>query len=400
MSIGSLMNNAFVFVVCGAREHIDTLHYSLKALQKFSQADILVLTDSSRNEIPIDFDNVIDIQTPAHYNHHQASIYLKTGIHKFLPPAKTYCYIDTDIVAVSASCNEVFAQRSGIINFAPDHCQMRSFSPYAVNCGCQEKWNVWHNELEGLLNKYDISRQITDPVLLNKRKLLFRKFDIIKQKPIHYAIISARFLLSPIRFKLDNDTYYHRWKRHWHDASGNIILYANENLFKLVEKHSRFVWNKFKRRWLAEGMYDVYQMECNHLAQQISSTFNITVTNQNWQHWNGGLFLFDEKSHPFLDAWHNKTMHIFTLPDWKTRDQGTLIATAWEFGLHQMPLIDKRFNFIADYYKPTLILDKVSGLITDDAFKTSYQPALMHVYHHFGLKGWDVWDWVDEQVRQ
>ena len=29
--------NIFVFVVCGGIEHIDTLHYSLEALKKFSK---------------------------------------------------------------------------------------------------------------------------------------------------------------------------------------------------------------------------------------------------------------------------------------------------------------------------------------------------------------------------
>jgi hypothetical protein len=47
-----------------------------------------------------------------------------------------------------------------------------------------------------------------------------------------------------------------------------------------------------------------------------------------WQHWNGGVFLFDDSSVEFLSSWHEKTvMRIFDLPNWKTRDQGTLIAT-------------------------------------------------------------------------
>jgi hypothetical protein len=389
----------FVFVVCGAAEHIDTLHFSLKALRKFSVNEIWVLTDSSRNEKPIESEHLVNQQTPAHLNHHQASIYLKTGIHRFLPKGNTYCYLDTDVVALSSACDEVFRQRSGVINFAQDHCRVRSFSPHAVNCTCQQQWSVWHNELEGLLDKYDYSRHITDPAMLDKRKKLFRKFDLIKQKPLQYGLISARFLFSPVRFKLDEDTYYHRWKRHWHDAEGRVMLYANENLFKLVEKHSRFVWNRWKQRWFAEGKYDVYHMECNHLIEQINSTFGITVKEENWQHWNGGVFLFDDESHAFLDAWHQKTMHIFTLPEWKTRDQGTLIATAWEFGLQEQLLLSKRFNFIADYNSHHIALDETKTHLTDDSFKTLHDPALIHVYHNFGLKGWDVWDWIEQKVN-
>jgi len=50
----------FVFVVCGAREHIDTLHFSIKALQQFSKKTIYVITDVSRNETPILYDNIIN----------------------------------------------------------------------------------------------------------------------------------------------------------------------------------------------------------------------------------------------------------------------------------------------------------------------------------------------------
>ena len=91
------MNNEFyVFVVCGSKEHIDTLHLSLKALTSFSEKDVLVLTDSTRNEIDVIHDSIIDVQTPIEYNHHQASIYLKTGIHRFLPIGNLYCYLDSN----------------------------------------------------------------------------------------------------------------------------------------------------------------------------------------------------------------------------------------------------------------------------------------------------------------
>ena len=69
--------NIFVFVVCGTREHIDSLHFSLTALNKFSHTKVVIVTDPSRNEIPVLHGEVIAISTPQEYNHHQASIYLK-----------------------------------------------------------------------------------------------------------------------------------------------------------------------------------------------------------------------------------------------------------------------------------------------------------------------------------
>lgn len=392
--------NKFVFVVCGLKEHIDTLHYSLAALKKFSKNEIIVLTDLSRNDIDIVHENIIDIKTPEYFNHHQASIYLKTGVHKFLPKGYVYCYLDTDVVAVSETCDDIFNQRSGVINFAPDHCKINSFSPYAINCGCKEKWEKWNQELEHLLDKYDVSRQIKDPEILQKRRQLYKKFDKIKLNKYQYALISIKFLLSPIHFKLDDDTYYHRWRRYWYDKNGEVILYSNENIFKLIEKHSNFVWKRSKQRWFANGEYDVYNMTCNHLKDKIFEQFKINIIENYWQHWNGGVFLFDENSHTFLDSWQKKTLHIFTLKDWKTRDQGTLIATAWEFGLQCQPLLNKRYNFIADYYNPYLSINKSNDIITDDNFKTSYSPALMHVYHHFGEEKWQIWNWVNKKVKQ
>jgi hypothetical protein len=91
-------------------------------------------------------------------------------------------------------------------------------------------------------------------------------------------------------------------------------------------------------------------------------------------------------------------MQIFNDPAWKTRDQGTLIATAWEFGLQDQKLLSKRFNFIADFYNHSLEVDASKNRISDDFFKTSYSPAFVHVFHHFGTKGWDVWDWIENKV--
>ncbi len=129
----------FVFVVCGAREHVETLHYSLRYLKHFSRNEIIVVTDSSRNEIAVEHDKVVDVKTPEHYNHHQASIYLKVGLNKFLPKGFNYCYLDTDVIALSGECDDIFRQKKGVITFAPDHCRMPKFSPSAVKCDCFEK---------------------------------------------------------------------------------------------------------------------------------------------------------------------------------------------------------------------------------------------------------------------
>jgi hypothetical protein len=92
-------------------------------------------------------------------------------------------------------------------------------------------------------------------------------------------------------------------------------------------------------------------------------------------------------------------MQVFTWPEWMTRDQGTLIATVWEFGLQKNALLPQKFNFIADYTSQRVMMDD-EGNFSDDAFKTKLRPALIHIYHNFGMKGWDMWDYVEKIGEQ
>ena len=105
--------------------------------------------------------------------------------------------------------------------------------------------------------------------------------------------------------------------------------------------------------------------------------------------------MFNDSSADFLESWHQKTVHIFTLPNWKTRDQGTLIATVWEFGLQNQPTLSKKWNFLADYHNSGLALKATDNLISDNGFKNSYAPNFIHVYHNWGKKDWSVWQWIE-----
>lgn len=386
--------NKFVFVVCGAREHIDTLHFSLRYLKHFSKNEIIVVTDIQRNEIPVAHEHVVDVETPHSFTNHEASIYLKTGLHKFLPGGYNYCYLDTDVIAMSGECDDIFKHKQGPVTFAPDHCRMPKFSPYAVKCNCLVRNKKEIAELEALMEKFDPSRKVKDPMMEKKKQNLLRKFEIMKQNRLSYFFIALRFITSINKFKLDDDTYYDRWKKVWHDKDGRIIITPAESMVADIEKNSNWRWNALKRRWIdAEGK-DVYNLECPHLGEYILNRFSIEVKDKDFQHWNGGVFLFADSSHDFLEAWFNKTMEIFTYPEWMTRDQGTLIATAWQFGLENNTMLSKKFNFIADWHNHKLMMNE-QGEFSDDAFKTKFRPAFIHIYHNFGKKGWDIWDHVE-----
>ncbi|MEZ5138970.1 MAG: UbiA family prenyltransferase [Acidimicrobiales bacterium] len=239
----------FVFVVCGPISHLLTLRTAVHHLRPLTGVELWVLTDGSRNEQVIDIegvDHVVDVATPPELDDHQASIWLKTSVHRHLPPGE-WCYLDSDIIATVPGVEGVFDERRGPVAFASDvtvrENSVDRFSPWAMTCDC-----------------------------------------------LGYG-----------------------------------------------DQHS-----------------------CPHLREQLQARFDLEVPGD-WLHWNGGVFAFGEDSAPFLDLWHERAVASFAWPEWKTRDQGALIATVWTLGLQDLPRISPEFNFIADLGNHDLCLDLRKG---------------------------------------
>lgn len=383
----SVKKNSFIFVVCGAREHIDTLHYSLEYLKKYSGNEIWVLTDSNRNEIPVVHDKIVDIRTPEEFNHHQASIYLKTGIHKFFPKGNRYCYLDTDIIALSGEVDAIFNEYQAPVTFAPDHCRMNQFSPYAVNCGCTDLYEKYNKRIEACLIEIDPLRNSTKPSVIENRKKMvafYQANNSITEK----IKTGLRFLFSPKRFFLVDDIYFDKKEKTWKDKTGEVFMHHFR--WPQISRKNGLRWNYLNSHPLLPDGRSLWELKCNHLAEAIENKFKTPKPSGNFQHWNGGVFLFDDNSHTFLDKWFDSTMEIFKDPYWKTRDQGTLIKTVWEMGLQNHPTLHKKWNAIADYHDPYLkwIDNKTVQLNKEDII----QPALLHVYHHFGDETWNFWN--------
>lgn len=255
----------WVFVACGDDMHLVTLAVATEHLAAFSSLEIWVVTDTTRNRLPVDeahVDRVIDVRTPAELDHHQASIWLKTGLGELLPEGE-WCYLDTDVIAVSAGAEAVFDARSGPVAFASDLTHVGNcvdhFSTYAMTCSCRE----------------------------------------------------ARTL-------------------------------------------------------------------CGHLREQLLARWDLEVPGR-WLHWNGGVFVFGPEARPFLALWRERAMESFSWPEWRTRDQGALIATVWSMGLPDLPRIPRRFNFIADFDDPDLSFDPAAGWAhhPDGPF---VDPVFLHLY--------------------
>ena len=476
-----------MFVVCGAKEHLDTLNFSLRALKRFSHFSILVVTDLKRNEVAIDHpsDQIIDIRVTESYNHHQASIYLKTGLHKFLPMGDhLYCYLDTDVVALNANVTKVFNQYITPITFATDHCRMNGFSPQAINCDCAQM----PNELQSLIDSYAsefkhlMKNQALVENVINQWRLFKKRFPLEQAKnewfdgllkdhqelqtkrahllrltspklPRHRLLYNYLFHVFPnyrrsLGIKqwkdlkgnvlLDEGPDYHRFMNEhgffcntntnqwsdaeerlvpeitktydefladhnlrlnnseeaWYTAAGELLL---PNITKLIERNSTYWYDAATDTWYDKHNNRVFVNECNHLKGAIKKDFGVEVTQADWQHWNGGVFLFDKDSIAFLDTWHKLTLDAFLLPNWKTRDQGTLITTVWKFGLQNQPTLASQFNFIADYYHPTMTYEGDLTFRVKDGEPT-ISPSLIHIYHHWGDKDWAVWNDVENRI--
>ena len=390
-----MAKNIYVFVVCGSREHIETLHFSLAYLIAFSNNEIFVLTDSSRNEIKVEHSQVIDIETPKEFNHHQASIYLKTGIHKFLPKGNLYCYLDTDVIAIDSECDKIFNEFTSPINFAPDHCKVQSFSAYAVNCDCLNKCEDDRKKFFKSLKKYDRNNELSDSFAQKQRQKIEDKYNHIQQSFLVKLFYALKYYLSFPKFWLNKNIYFDKKRKLWSTADGKIVKYELD--VKSIAKEANLKYTMWFNKWKNQKGENIFDTDCNHLTATINETFGIEIKEKNWQHWNGGVFLFDDSSHSFLEAWHSKTLEIFKNKKWKTRDQGTLITTVWEFGLQNHPTLNKEWNFIADFHNNKLAISQKSNKITDDLFQTTYQPKFIHIFHEWGNENWEVWKWVESK---
>jgi hypothetical protein len=131
---GRRKTTAFVFAVVGDK-HVATVSIAINFLKQFTKADIAVIL--ARSEIAPAHDQVIRADVPGHLDDHQASIYLKTGLYKYVTGlADVCCYLDSDVIAVRGEADDVFAELRAPVSFAADNVDIDTFSSWAVNCGC------------------------------------------------------------------------------------------------------------------------------------------------------------------------------------------------------------------------------------------------------------------------
>jgi glycosyltransferase involved in cell wall biosynthesis len=268
----------FVYAICGDAQ-VERVNLSVRFLKKFSKAEIIIV--ASRTTALIEHEQVIRVPADETLSDRQMGLLLKTNIHSHVGDRTLLgCYLDSDVIAVSEEVDSVFDLGREPFAFAADQVNLRTFSPWAVACGCR--------------------------------------------------------------------------------GSG-----------------------------------------CDHLVKAIKKSFRVKA-DPNWQHWNGGVFVFSEKAAPLLDCWNTLTKQIIADDSWQTRDQGTLIAAAWKTGLQNTPTLPRKFNFIVDCFR-NIPRDKrertkACDLSCNDSYslrkhKTKPHPAFLHFINGGVMKrGWKNWD--------
>lgn len=396
------VKNIFVFVVCGDDKHINTLNFSIKYLRFFSKNKIIVVTDLKRNTLKIEHDHVIDIPTPQDYDHHQASIWLKTGLHLLLSPDNNYCYLDSDVIALSSEVDDIFKYKNGPVTFAADHCVLKLFSPTAINCGCIEDFNKrkqnFYNTFQSLIPWYNYEDNYNNP----EARIVSGSIKNALSNPLLnlvfiFKIIIKGFIPENSFLRISPGIHYSKKLKAWVNDNNKIISFDLFAFNRIIKRKSDFFFSYFRLKWFQKGTGEVFDTKgCRHLIEKVKEKFNITIKTNNWQHWNGGVFLFDSGSAEFMDTWHNMTVEILKDPEWKTRDQGTLAATVWKMGLQKQKCLPEKLNFLADFNNPQITAYINSGVLIAKKGSKSFQPAFIHVYHKFGYHGWDVWDAIEE----
>lgn len=345
----------FVFVVCGERLHTDTLNVSLPFLKKRTKHRIVVLTDLSRNEGEINHTDVIDVKTPSEYTHHQACIYLKTGLHQFLPKGNVYCYLDSDVLAIGGNVDSIFDEYVSPITFAQDRAPLNYFSPYALHCGCMEKFAARKQARVDRINWYhETIAEIEATVQASQRKW-------------YYFFKRWQYNLSGAYYRLNSKYRMHKQTGTW---------YLNDGTKMVLEEFD-----------------EVYEYACDHLHKKLVSTFHVHMLPKDWKHWNGGVFLFSDASYAFMQEWHKWSISFFDDKEWCTRDQASLVLAVWNQGLQNQPTLDPKWNFLLDYDKAEISNQGNEYKLLYDG-ETIEFPEFVHIYRHFGDTTWSVWNYI------
>ena len=400
------MEKAFVFTVCGGRKHLRTLETALALLARYSRVPALVVTDPGRNEEPVRHSRVLPVATPPELDHGRAAIWLKTSLHRILPPGPRYCYLDSDVLAVRHGVDRVFDAVWEPLAFAPDHCPICEFGPYAYDCGCLSAMRPRTAPLLAMLRAED-ERFCPTPELAEAKRTLdhlthglqFVLSQRLSRVPWPMGgLVRELYWRYFLKVLVRGRFVWNQEKRTWSLPTGHVLSNEAHHLaFQEKVRHALgFAFDPETFTWRDPEGRAVFEHRCSHFPQAAKEKFGVRIEDPDWVHANGGVFVFDHRASDFLEAWHQRTLSIFHEPKWAARDQGTLAVTAWAFGQQHAPRLPVAFNFLADYHNPAVVHH--GGLVFSKGGGPRVRPRFVHVYHEFGRKDWKVWQEIEKRL--
>lgn len=132
--IQELRLTRFVLIGCGDR-YVARVNLALHYLKKATRTEIVVLR--AKSGVVVDHDQVIDCLPPSQFTNAQASVSLKTNVHRLLGDVPGHsCYLDSDVIPVRPLIDQIFQHHHGEISFARDHVDIDTLSKHIVSCHC------------------------------------------------------------------------------------------------------------------------------------------------------------------------------------------------------------------------------------------------------------------------
>lgn len=123
----------FVFAVASP-EHAAGLSVSLAFLRRVTRAEIIVVQRAG--DPPAPHNQRLEVEVPTGLSAHQAAIWLKTRLHRLIGLDRPFCYLNSDVLALTPEIDQVFIAVASTLAFASDNVTLDDFSRYAVRCGC------------------------------------------------------------------------------------------------------------------------------------------------------------------------------------------------------------------------------------------------------------------------
>ena len=390
----------FVLAVCGGEEHQRRLDEALSFLRAFSRREVTVVTDPRRNARPIAGARVVEVPTPAGLDDRAAAIWLKVSLPELLPGPAPRCYLDTDVLALSAEVDEVFDAFVPPVTFASDlpspGADLRRFSRHAVACPCREEGERLErffarlDALTALHRAHHDLAALDDPGFYRGARfegerrrgrwwrgvaraawpdgsLRFeQRFEAGEPVSIRYAFPGSSWSLEkragePRGVWSDGSDGAWRWVEvagggYWEDERGDSF-----RRLPGVDGREEAWWFRAgepRRRWSERPGHDHGGVwldreggdlgECDHLAEALEASFGVAIPDRRWVPWNGGVYLFSDASRDLFAAWRSFASAILDDPRFVARDQGALAAAVHRCGLATHARLPSRFNRIVD----------------------------------------------------